>query len=319
MRDVYARHARTSRVAHSGVLHPMQHERETMVDMGAYFRRAAARASPGAIDQGNVMDDGRIRAAAEALCAARLARRPVEPLSDAIRPRDEAEAYRVQGVLHELLTQAGWGEVAGYKIGCTTPVMQQALGLDHPVSGGIFASTVHRGRNVGLRLADFIGLSLESEIVVRLDEDLPAGGAPYDRASVARAVGAAHAAFELTESRYPDRHAVGVPTQVADDYYGSGSVLDDAVEDMDPFTLDRVASRLVVNGEEVGAGTGSLVLGHPLEGLAWLANALAARGTGLRAGEIVSLGSVIAAYDPRPGDDVLVVHDPLGEVRLSFT
>ena len=265
------------------------------------------------------MSDKRIRAAAEALCAARVARRPVEPLPDAIRPRDEAEAYRVQAVLHQLLTEAGWGELAGYKLGCTTTVMQRALGLDHPVSGGIFASTVRHGRNAELRHADFIGPSLESEIVVRLDSDLPASGAPYDRTSVARTVGAAHAAFELTESRYPDRHAVGVPTQVADDYYGIGSVLDDPVEGIDPFTLDRVASRLIVNGEEVGTGTGSLVLGHPLEGLAWLANALAARGAGLRAGEIVSLGSIIAAYDPKPGDDVRVVHDPLGEVHLHFT
>ena len=265
------------------------------------------------------MSDGRIHAAAEALCAARVARRPVEPLPEAIRPRDEAEAYRVQEVLHELLTAAGWGEVVGYKLGCTTPVMQQALGLDHPVSGGIFASTVRRGRSVELRHADVIGPSLESEIVVRLDQDLPAAGAPYDRASVARAVGAAHAAFELTEDRYADRHAVGVPTQVADDYYGIGSVLDDPVEGIDPFTLDRVAGRLFVNGEEKGTGTGSLVLGHPLEGLAWLANTLAARGGGLRAGEIVSLGSIIAAYDPRPGDEVRVVHDPLGEVHLRFT
>ncbi len=264
------------------------------------------------------MSDGRLRAAAEALCAARVARRPVEPLPEAIRPRDEAEAYRVQEILHELLTEAGWGEVAGYKIGCTTPVMQQALGLDHPVSGGIFASTVRRGRSVELRHADFVGISLESEIVVQVDRDLPASRAPYDRASVAPAVAAVHAAFELTESRYPDRDAVGVPTQVADDYYGIGSVLDEPVEGLDPFTLDRVASRLFVNGAEAGTGTGSLVLGHPLEALAWLANALASRGSGLRAGEIVSLGSVIAAYDPKPGDEVRVVHDPLGEVHLRF-
>jgi 2-oxo-3-hexenedioate decarboxylase/2-keto-4-pentenoate hydratase len=265
------------------------------------------------------MSDERIRAAAEALCAARVARRPVEPLPDAIRPQDESEAYRVQAVLHELLTEAGWGEVAGHKIGCTTPVMQQLLGLDHPVSGGIFAATVRRGGSIDLRLADFLDLSLESEIALRLDRDLPASGAPYDRAGVAAAVGAAYAAFELTEDRYAPRDAVGIPTHVADDYYSIGSVLADPVEDVDPFTLDRVASRLLVNGEEVGTGTGSLVLGHPLEALAWLANSVASRGGSLRAGEFVSLGSVIGGYYPKPGDDVRVVHEPLGEVRIRFT
>jgi hypothetical protein len=48
-------------------------------------------------------------------------------------------------------------------------------------------------------------------------------------------------------------------------------------------------------------------------------DALALRGAGLRAGEIVSLGSVIAAYDPQPRDDVRVEHDPLGELRPHFS
>jgi 2-keto-4-pentenoate hydratase len=131
-------------------------------------------------------------------------------------------------------------------------------------------------------------------------------------------VGACIGAFELTDGRYPDRDAVGVPTQVADDYYNAGSVLADPREGFDPFALDRVRSRLVVNGEEVGRGSGDMVLGHPLEALAWLANTLAARGRGLRAGEFVSLGSVIGAHRMEAGDEALVVHEPLGDVRVRY-
>jgi 2-oxo-3-hexenedioate decarboxylase/2-keto-4-pentenoate hydratase len=263
------------------------------------------------------MEDGRLLRAAEALCAARLERRMVEPLPEEIRPRDEAEAYRVQAELHRLLTEAGWGEVVGHKIGCTTPVMQQALGLDHPVSGGIFGPTVFR-REAVFEYERYNSPAVESEIAVRLGRDLPAAGAPYDRASVAPAVGEIMAAFELTEGRYADRDAVGVPTQVADDYYGAGSVLADPAEGFDPFDLDRVRSRLVVDGEEVGTGSGDMVLGHPLEALAWLANSLAGRGQGLRAGEFVSLGSVIAARRMEPGEEAVIVHEPLGEVRARF-
>src|SRR6266566_1442101 len=55
--------------------------------------------------------------AATMLCASRL---PVT-----IAPRDEADAYAIQDALHSQLAEAGWGAVVGYKIGCTTRVMQR--------------------------------------------------------------------------------------------------------------------------------------------------------------------------------------------------
>src|SRR5436190_14841691 len=146
--------------------------------------------------------------------------------------------------------------------------------------------------------------------------ELPPEGAPYDRASVAGAVGACIAGFEVIDSRYVDRKAMGVATHAADDFSGAGAVLGDAREEFDPLGLDRVRTRLLVNGEEVGTGTGDLVLGHPLEALAWLANALARRGRGLRAGEIVSLGSIVMARMMEAGDEAVAVHEPLGEVRV---
>src|SRR2546426_3899283 len=89
------------------------------------------------------MTDERITKAAELICKARLERLTLAPLiPDELRPRDETEAYLIQAESHRLLTEAGWGEIVGYKIGCTTAVMQEALGLDHPVYGGIFRPTV---------------------------------------------------------------------------------------------------------------------------------------------------------------------------------
>jgi 2-oxo-3-hexenedioate decarboxylase/2-keto-4-pentenoate hydratase len=223
----------------------------------------------------------------------------------------------VQAESHRLLTEAGWGEIAGWKIGCTTPVMQEALGLDHPVYGGIFAPTVWQ-REAVLEADRYFRPAIECEIVVRVDRDLPAAGAPYDRASAARAVGACVGAFEVMDSRYGDPPVLDLATRVADDFYNAGSILADEITDFDPFRLDQVKSRLVVNGEEVGTGSGDMVLGHPLEALAWIANALAAHGRPLRAGEFVSLGSVIRGQRMQAGDEAVVEHDLLGEVRVRY-
>ena len=65
--------------------------------------------------------------AAEILCRARVDGGIVEALPEDCRPRDEEEAYAIQAALHDQMTDAGHGPLDGYKIGCTTPVMQAFL------------------------------------------------------------------------------------------------------------------------------------------------------------------------------------------------
>ena len=69
----------------------------------------------------------------------------------------------------------------------------------------------------------------------------------------------------------------------------------------------------------VGTGLGAAVMGHPLEAVAWLANALAARGQNLAAGQIVLSGSFVAVHwiDAYPTEAVIEV-DGLGTVGARF-
>ena len=74
----------------------------------------------------------------------------------------------------------------------------------------------------------------------------------------------------------------------------------------------------LINGAEVGHGTGADVLGHPFTALAWLANTLAERGRPLRAGMIVSTGSIVSTKFPKPGDTVIAELAGLGEAKAAF-
>jgi 2-oxo-3-hexenedioate decarboxylase/2-keto-4-pentenoate hydratase len=105
---------------------------------------------------------------------------------------------------------------------------------------------------------------------------------------------------------------------IADDFFNDASVLG-PLRPFDP-ALDHAALRGTtrINGTEVGRGTGADVLGHPLDALAWLANLLAARGPGLRAGEFVSTGSVVETKWMARGDDAVVEVEGLGTVRARF-
>ncbi|MEO8009958.1 MAG: sulfate adenylyltransferase, partial [Betaproteobacteria bacterium] len=83
--------------------------------------------------------------AATLLLDQRLSLQPITDLPAAIRPQTEAEGYALQRVLNGLLTVAGMGKQVGHKIGCTTPVMQQFLGIPNPCGGVIFEKTVLHG------------------------------------------------------------------------------------------------------------------------------------------------------------------------------
>jgi 2-keto-4-pentenoate hydratase len=263
------------------------------------------------------MDVEAIERAAMLLCRVRLERERLVGLPEDCRPDNEADAYAVQDALHQKLGIAGYGDLAGHKIGCTTSVMQQFLGIGNPCAGGVFGPSVQQERG-SFRHADFLHVGVECEIAVRLARDLPASGAPYDRDAVGSAVVAAMAAIEVVDDRYEDYRNLDTPTLIADDFFNAGCVLSRPVVEWRDLDLPGLRGRMAINGREVGSGRGGDILGHPIEALAWLANSLAARGGSLRDGEFVLLGSVVQTVWVEEGDRVEVEIEGLGGVSTRF-
>ena len=258
-----------------------------------------------------------ILAAANAIAAARRDRTPLQPLAADIAPQDEAAGYRIQDALHDLLA-ADFGALVGYKIGCTSAVMQQYLGIPHPCGGGVFAKGVHAS-GASLPAKDFVRVGVECEIAVRLARDLERSPAPFTADAVAQSIEAYLPAIEIVDDRYADWQTIGAPTLVADDFFAAGCVLGTPVmRSAAPDLLD-VVGRAMINGVEDARGTGADVLGHPHNALAWLANHLAAGGKALRAGQIVLTGSLVKTIWLKPGDRVTMDLSGLGAVQASFS
>jgi 2-keto-4-pentenoate hydratase len=256
-------------------------------------------------------------AAAEIIASARRSRTPLRPLSGAAAPRTEAEGYRIQDALHGLLT-ADFGARVGYKIGCTSAVMQLYLDIPHPCSGGVFSTGIHQS-GIALSTQDFVRVGVECEIAVRLARDLPASQAPFTAENVAQAIDAYLPAIEIVDDRYADWQTLGAPTLVADDFFAAGCVLGQPVARASVPDLLAVTGRALINGVEAGQGTGADVLGHPHHALAWLANHLAASDKSLRAGEIVLTGSLVKTVWLKPGDAVMMELAGLGTVSATFS
>ncbi len=255
--------------------------------------------------------------AAAQLIDHRLSLKPITPLGEGLSPQSIADGYALQAALNPLLVKAGMGDMVGHKIGCTTPVMQAFVNINHPCAGRIFSRTVMRDHGMVPRRG-FVKLGMECEIVVRLGRDLPPQATPYTRESVAEAVDEIMPGIELVDERYQDFHALGVPTLVADDFFNAGCVLGPARRDWRSLDLGALLGRTWINGVEVASGRGAAVLGHPLNALAWLANAQHEYGLpGLKAGEFVMLGSLVQTQWLNAGDKVRIAIESLGEVRLD--
>jgi len=237
------------------------------------------------------------------------------------RPADAADSMAIQDAVHELLTTGGHGCVVGTKIGCTTKVMQEYLGMSHPCAGGIFDTTIQHGAGE-FEFDTFLHVGVECEIAVRLGSPIRAAAAPHTIQSVSHSVMALFPAIEIVDDRYVDFVAREPDwrTWVADDFFGAGIVLGEPVTDWRGLDLAAVRGSMSINGQEVGSGVGrDIINGHPLAALEWLANAEAVRGRDLPAGWVVMLGSVVQTRWVAKGDVVAVEIAGLGAASARFT
>lgn len=239
-------------------------------------------------------------------------REQTDILPPELMPRDLADAYDIREAFEEIESARGRGAVAGYKIGLTTPVMQKLCGVDEPCFGAIFSSEVHH-RAARLPVSGYCRLGIETEIAVRLGDDLPAGG---DRGRVAAAVESCMAAIELLEDLRHDYKRLSAAAMVAGNVWNAGAVLGEPVADWRRLDLARLSARLLVNGREIGRGIGADVMGNPLNALAWLADKAAAMGRPLRRGTVVLTGSMVPIQFPAAGDRAVVEVEGLGTAEL---
>jgi 2-keto-4-pentenoate hydratase len=239
------------------------------------------------------MDDKTLSEAAHQVVQARLGRRRLARLAGVV---DLADGYAVQQRANALLERR-LGPRVGHKIGGTTEAMRRYINVPEPLAGEVFAHQVHPD-GADVRRADFVRLGIETEIAVRLGQDLPPRRAPYSRADACLAVAACMASIELVDDRYDDFASIGGPTQIADNAFDAGIVLGRPCADWQGLDLAALTARTWRDGKLLAEGRSDVLLGHPLDALAWIATKRSRLGLGLAAGVFVSLGTITPVQWP---------------------
>lgn len=260
-----------------------------------------------------MMQPEAIREAVEQLMAARRDMRLLPGLPARCRPETPDDAYAIQ----EAFVRAWGGEVAGWKVGATSPEALRTLNLEGPFYGPVFSPLVMRSP-AEPAAAKYNMRAVECEFAFRLGEDLPARGRPYGRQEVERAVQAVIPAIELVDTRYDSFAGYGGIALIADCGGNGGLVLGDEFPDWRAIDLAEQAVTLDVAGERKAEGSGKIPLGHPLEPLFWFVNARTERGAGLRTGEVISTGTCTGLSLIAPDQTAIADFGQLGQIQVRF-
>jgi 2-keto-4-pentenoate hydratase len=260
------------------------------------------------------MPTQRARQAADVLWAAWRDGRLLDALPEDCRPQSLEEGYAIQ----ESIAARHGGDVIGWKIAATSGAGQRHIGVTEPLGGRLFAKFRH-GDGARLPAGGLHMRVAEAEFAFRMAKDLPPRGGPYATEEVMVAVATLHLAIEVPDSRYRDFARVGAPQLVADDSCACFFVLGD--EAVGWRSVDLAAHPVVghKNGVVAERGSGANVLGDPRVALAWLANDRAARGDGLKAGQIITTGTCVKPMPIAPGDQIVADFGALGRVRVEFS
>ncbi|MDV6375004.1 2-oxo-hept-4-ene-1,7-dioate hydratase [Deinococcus arenicola] len=244
----------------------------------------------------------------------------ITPLSERYSGMTFADAYAVQRAWVGLKLDAG-GRVRGHKIGLTSRAMQIASQITEPDYGTLLDSMFYEP-NGDIPLSNFVAPKVEVELAFLLKDDLQGPGVTlFD---VLRATEYVTPAAEIIDARIQRVSATtGKPRRVfdtiSDNAANAGIIVGGNAVRPDAIDLRWAAALCIRNGviEETGVAAG--VLGHPAQGIAWLANRLAPHGEVLKAGELVLSGSFTRPVDIASGDVFTFDYGPLGTFSCRFT
>ncbi len=252
-------------------------------------------------------------------------RAQVERTSRRFPDADLDDAYRVQAAWRSLRSARGECLI-GHKIGLTSRAMQAAMNITTPDSGFLTDAMVFEPDST-IPAADHLDPKLEVELAFVLGADLDAtvvGRPDFGVAQVLAATEVVTPALELIAARTFRRDpATGVTRTVvdtiADNAANAGIVMGGRRVMPGSVDLPWVGAMLARNGvvEETGLAGG--VLGHPAEGIVWLARRYVDQGMTLRAGEIILAGSFTRPVDVRSGDRFRADYGTMGAFEVGFT
>jgi 2-oxo-hept-3-ene-1,7-dioate hydratase len=250
---------------------------------------------------------------------ARHSRTPVRHFSQRFPAMTIEDGYAIQRAWVQLELADG-RTIKGRKIGLTSRAMQQASQITEPDFAPLMDDMFFE-QGTDIEASRFIAPRIEVELAFILGRPLKGPGATlFDVLSATEYV---TPAIEIIDARIEqfdrDTRAMRkVVDTISDFAANAGIVLGGRPMRPDAVDWRWAGALLYKNGVIEESGLGAAVLNHPGNGVAWLANKLAAFDEGLAAGEIVLGGSFTRPVACAAGDTIHADYGPLGSISVRF-
>ncbi|PRD40221.1 UNVERIFIED_CONTAM: hpcG [Trichonephila clavipes] len=209
--------------------------------------------------------------------------------------------------------------IIGWKIGLTSKVMQEALGIDTPDSGVIY-DDMDFADGAAVPAGRFIQPRIETEIAFVMKAPLEGD---VTREDVLAATAYVSPAIEILDTRIlradPETgQSRRIFDTVADNAANGGIVLGPQRHAPGAFDLRWVGAIVKKNDAVIATGLGAAVLDDPVMGIVWLARRMGQYGQRIEAGQVVLAGSFIGPVECPPGTRIFADYGPFGAVSVSF-
>ncbi len=261
------------------------------------------------------MDKEQINALGDELYQALRDEKAITPFTERDIDITIDDAYYISLRMLENRLQKDGEKIVGKKIGVTSKVVQEMLGVHRPDFG--FLTDVMEYPNHGDTpiKGNMIAPRAEAEIGFVLKKDLVGPGVTEQ--DVLDATDYIVPCFEIVDSRIKD-WKIKIEDTIADNASCGTFTLGEGK--VDPRDVDLPNLKVVVkkNGEFLSEGVGSAVQGNPLTAVAWLANTLGEYDIPFKAGEVILSGSLVPLEPVVAGDKMEMDLEGVGSCTVNF-
>jgi 2-keto-4-pentenoate hydratase len=243
-------------------------------------------------------------------------------VSDVVTPLiSSAQAYAVQDRVAGVLWREHGGRPTCWKVGADT---RDSVPTTAPMAPPQHASPATLSvKSLGLMV-------VEMELAYRFGSDLPPREQPYTNEEVADAVAAIHAAIEIVDTRLStpsetplaDLSAAPALLKLADNLSNGAFVLGEGTKVWRKIDPRQQTGLLHINGKVHERFEVAHPLGNPWVLLPWFVAHLGKRADGayggVKAGDVVTTGSLNKLLRCKAGDEVLAEFPGIGSVTARF-
>jgi len=236
------------------------------------------------------------------------------PLTNRYPEIDINDAYQISRKFLSLREDEG-EKIVGKKIGVTSLVVQEMLGVNQP-DFGFLTDVMQVNNKSNFSMNNFlIQPRAEAEIAFILKDDLNGPGITRD--DVISATEKILPCFEIVDSRI-DAWQIKIQDTIADNASCGVFVLGEGSCVPNKFSMDELEVVVHKNGDFLSSGLGAAVQGHPAEAVAWLANTLGEYDIPLLKGEFILSGSLVPLEPAIVGDKFSMELKGIGTCEINF-